>query len=53
MVAQVHSYEAMFNPNKHISAELYWGYRLQHVEVPSDSGAQGVGISFRVIIQAF
>jgi len=39
-------------PNKHINAQLYWGYRLRHVEIPNDSGAQGSGISFRINIQA-
>ncbi len=41
------------NPNKHISAQLYWGYRLRDVHIPDDSGAQGDGISFKVNIQAF
>ncbi len=40
-------------PDKHISAQLYWGYRLRHVEVPDDAGAQGLGLSFKINIQAF
>jgi hemolysin activation/secretion protein len=40
-------------PNKHVSLELYWGYRLRHVEVPDGSGAQGLGLSFRLNVQAF
>ena len=40
-------------PEKHISAQLYWGYRLRHVEVPDDAGAQGLGLSFKINIQAF
>jgi hemolysin activation/secretion protein len=40
-------------PDKHISAQLYWGYRLRHVEIPDDAGAQGLGLSFRINIQAF
>jgi len=40
-------------PNKHVSVEFYWGYRLNHVEIPENSGAQGLGISFKVNIQAF
>jgi len=40
-------------PDKHISAQLYWGYRLRHVEVPDDTGAQGLGLSFKINIQAF
>jgi len=43
----------LVNPNKHVSLEFYWGYRLQHVVIPDNSGAQGLGISFRVNIQAF
>jgi hemolysin activation/secretion protein len=40
-------------PNKHISAQLYSGYRLRHVDIPGDSGAQGLGLHFRIVIQAF
>jgi hemolysin activation/secretion protein len=40
-------------PNKHISAQLYSGYRLRHVDIPDDSGAQGLGLHFRIVIQAF
>jgi len=40
-------------PNKHFSAELYWGYRLRHVDIPDDAGAQGLGISFKINIEAF
>jgi hemolysin activation/secretion protein len=40
-------------PDKHISAQLYWGYRLRHVEIPDDAGAQDLGLSFRINIQAF
>jgi len=43
----------LVSPNKHVSAQLYWGYRLRHVKVPEDSGAQGLGISFRINIEAF
>lgn len=41
------------SPNKYFSAELYWGYRLQHVDIPSGSGLQGNGISFQMNFQAF
>src|SRR6266568_1591918 len=40
-------------PDKHISAQLYWGYRLRHVEIPDDAGAQDLGLSFKINIQAF
>jgi hemolysin activation/secretion protein len=39
-------------PNKHVSLQLYWGYRLKHIDVPDGSGAQGLGLSFRVNIEA-
>jgi hemolysin activation/secretion protein len=40
-------------PDKHISAQLYWGYRLRRVDLPDGSGAQGLGLSFKINIQAF
>jgi hemolysin activation/secretion protein len=40
-------------PDKHISAQIYWGYRLRHVEIPDDAGGQGLGLSFRINIRAF
>jgi hypothetical protein len=40
-------------PSRHISGELYWGYRLRSVDLPPDSGAQGLGLHFKVTIQAF
>ncbi len=40
-------------PDKHISAQLYWGYRLRHVEISDDAGAQDLGLSFKINIQAF
>jgi hemolysin activation/secretion protein len=41
------------SPNKYFSAQLYWGYRLNHVTIPNGSGAQGEGISFKMVFQAF
>jgi hemolysin activation/secretion protein len=43
----------LVSPNKHVSAQLYWGYRLHHVTVPDGSGAQGLGLSFKINIEAF
>jgi hemolysin activation/secretion protein len=43
----------LYSPNKHIDAEVYWGYRINHVFIPSDSGAQGAGITFKFVVQAF
>jgi len=40
-------------PNRHISAQLYWGYRLRHVEEPADRDLQDLGLHFRVNLQAF
>jgi hemolysin activation/secretion protein len=43
----------LFKPGKHFSAEVYWGYRIQDVDVPSNSGLQKQGINFRFIASAF
>lgn len=43
----------LISPNKYISAQLYWGYRLEHVDIPNDSGAQGDGITFKLTFQVF
>jgi hemolysin activation/secretion protein len=40
-------------PNKHVSAQLYWGKRLRNVDVPDDSGLQEHGIHFKVSVMAF
>jgi hemolysin activation/secretion protein len=40
-------------PNKHINAQLYWGYRLRHVQTPSDRNAQDLGLHFRVNFEMF
>jgi hemolysin activation/secretion protein len=43
----------LFSPNKHVAAEVYWGYRLRHVETPDDAGLQAHGVGFRVKLMAF
>jgi hypothetical protein len=40
-------------PCRHVSAELYWGHPLRHIEVPDDDNAQDLGLHFRVNIAAF
>ncbi len=40
-------------PNRHVSAQLYWGYRLRHVEKPPDKDPQDLGLHFKIIFQAF
>jgi len=40
-------------PDRHFSAQLYWGYRLREVEKPEDRNAQDLGLHFRINIQAF
>ncbi len=40
-------------PNKHVSAQLYWGHRLRDVETPPDKNAQDLGLHFKVTFQAF
>ncbi|HUJ11127.1 MAG TPA: ShlB/FhaC/HecB family hemolysin secretion/activation protein [Verrucomicrobiae bacterium] len=42
----------LLNPNKHLSAQLYWGYRFTHVPNPHNN-AQDLGLHFKVIFQAF
>ena len=43
----------LLTANKRVSGGFYWGYRIRHVEMPSDAGAQGLGISFKLNVQAF
>ena len=43
----------LLTPGKHISAQLYWGYRLRHVDMPAQTDAQTLGVDFRLIIMAF
>jgi hemolysin activation/secretion protein len=43
----------LFSPNKHASAQIYWGYRLRHIERPDEARAQGVGIGFKINVDAF
>jgi outer membrane protein assembly factor BamA len=40
-------------PDRHFSAQLYWGYRLREVDIPDDAGGQGIGIGFRMNVWAF
>ena len=42
----------LITPNKHINAQLYWGYRLNHIDVPYNN-AQDLGLEFRVNVAAF
>ena len=42
----------LITPNKHFDAQLYWGYRLRHVENPRND-SQDLGLHFRVSISAF
>jgi hemolysin activation/secretion protein len=42
----------LITPNKYISAQLYWGYRLRDVNLP-DNNPQDKGITFQVNIAAF
>jgi hemolysin activation/secretion protein len=43
----------LVSPSRHFSAQVYWGYRLRHIDVPDDARAQGVGLSFRINVEAF
>ena len=40
-------------PNKHVNAQLYWGYRLRHIPMPSDRNAQDYGLHFQVNFNLF
>ncbi len=42
-----------YSPNRHVSAQLYWGYRLKHIASPDYRDPQGLGIHFRLVFQAF
>jgi hemolysin activation/secretion protein len=42
----------LLNPNKHLSAQLYWGYRFTHVPNPHNN-AQDLGLHFKVTFEAF
>ena len=43
----------LYSPNRHVSAQLYWGYRLRHVVSPDYRDPQGLGLHFRLVLQAF
>jgi len=43
----------LVSPGKHLSAQIYWGYRLHHVEMPPETDAQTLGLDFRLNIMAF
>jgi hemolysin activation/secretion protein len=40
-------------PCRYFYAQLYWGYRLKHVEEPPDKDPQDLGLHFRINVQAF
>jgi hemolysin activation/secretion protein len=43
----------LITPNRHIHAQLYWGYGLRDIETPEDEDPQDLGLHFRVNIDAF
>jgi hypothetical protein len=43
----------IFQPNRHVYAQIYWGYGFNRSLVPSGSNAQDYGIHFAVSINAF
>jgi hemolysin activation/secretion protein len=43
----------LLTPNRHVNAQLYWGYRLRHVEIPADRDPQDLGLHFRVNVAVF
>jgi hemolysin activation/secretion protein len=42
----------LVNPNKHLSAQLYWGHRFTRVDNPQNN-AQDLGLHFNVIFETF
>ncbi len=40
-------------PCRYLSAQLYWGYQLKHVDEPPDKDPQDLGLHFRINLQAF
>ena len=40
-------------PCRYFYAQLYWGYRLRHVDEPPDKDPQDLGLHFRINLQAF
>jgi hemolysin activation/secretion protein len=38
----------VLQPNRHIHAQLFWGYRLRHVPTPADKDPQDLGLHFVV-----
>jgi len=43
----------LFNPDKYVSAQLYWGYALNRDQLPSGNNLQNYGLSFDVTVNAF
>ena len=43
----------MFDPNRHVHAQIYWGYAFNRDLVPSGNNLQNWGIHFFVAINAF
>lgn len=43
----------LLTPNRHFSAELYWGHRLRHVDEPPDDDPQDLGLHFKINLAAF
>jgi hemolysin activation/secretion protein len=43
----------LFTLSRRLSAEIYWGYRFQSIDVPDKAGLQGDGIGFKLNIAVF
>jgi hemolysin activation/secretion protein len=43
----------LFNPDKFVSAEVYWGYALNREQLPNGNNLQNYGISFDLTVNAF
>ena len=42
----------LLSPNRHFSAQIYWGYRIREVDMPTNEDLQTLGLDFRVTIMA-
>jgi hemolysin activation/secretion protein len=42
----------LFTPNRHVNAQLYWGYAFKNIKTP-DNDLQDLGLTFKVTIDAF
>ncbi len=42
----------LFTPNRHVNAQLYWGYAFKNIKTPNND-LQDLGLTFKVTVDAF